>query len=445
MKIFVIDDDKSQRENLGGYLEDIGHTVQVCDSGDKCLQFIEKEYVDLIITDFRMPGLSGLDILKKAKEINPDISVILVTAFGTVEDAVEAMKLGAADYITKPIDLDEIEMKINKLNDHRQLLQENLVLKEQLKQSHDFSEIIYKSKGMDEVLNLVARVSDSDTSVFIHGESGTGKEMIAEAIHNASPRKDHPFIAVNCAAIPETLFESELFGHEKGAFTGANERKKGRFEIASNGTLFLDEVADIPMNFQVKLLRVLNSGEFQRLGSSQNLKTNVRIISATNKNLKEMAAREEFRSDLYYRLNVVPITIPPLRDRKDDISILTQHLIKKHSIKNKRKEKGISPEALDLLTRYEFPGNVRELENIIERAVILSREEILQPKDFPMEELHTKSVNFDKSLTEQVEELEIELIKVALIQTDYVQTKAADILGLTERGLRYKMQKYKIK
>ena len=208
---------------------------------------------------------------------------------------------------------------------------------------------------MDEVLNLVARVSDSDTSVFIHGESGTGKEMIAAAIHNASPRKDHPFIAVNCAAIPDTLFESELFGHEKGAFTGANERKKGRFEIASNGTLFLDEVADIPMNFQVKLLRVLNSGEFQRLGSSQNLKTNVRIISATNKNLKEMASREEFRSDLYYRLNVVPITLPALRERKEDIALLAKYFVKKHARKNKRQAKEISTEALDMLTRYEFP------------------------------------------------------------------------------------------
>jgi len=443
VKIFVIDDDKNQRENLGGYLQDIGHKVKICESGDYCLDFIQKEYVDLIITDFRMPGLSGLDILKKAKEINPDISVILVTAFGTVEDAVEAMKLGASDYITKPVDLDEIEIKINKLTEHRQLVRENVALKEQLKQNKDFSKIIYKSQAMEEVLNLVARVSNSATSVFIHGESGTGKEMIAQAIHNASERAKHPFIAVNCAAIPETLFESELFGHEKGAFTGANERKKGRFEIASDGTLFLDEVADIPMNFQVKLLRVLQSGEFQRLGSSQNLKTNVRIISATNKNLKEMASKEEFRSDLYYRLNVVPITIPPLRDRKEDISLLAEFLVKKHSFKNKVPRKSISKEAMDALVRYEFPGNVRELENIIERAVILSRKEILQVKDFPMEEISTASL--DKTLTQQVEELEVRLIKTALVQSSNVQTKAAELLGLTERGLRYKLQKYRIK
>ncbi|MBN2282012.1 MAG: sigma-54-dependent Fis family transcriptional regulator [Candidatus Marinimicrobia bacterium] len=445
MKIVVIDDDKNQRENLGGFLQDIGHKVHICDSGDNCIKFIEQEYVDLIITDFRMPGMSGLDILRKTKEINPDISVIIVTAFGTVEDAVKAMKLGAADYITKPIDLDEMEIKINKLKEHRQLIQENLVLKEHLRQSHDFSEIIYKSKAMDEVLNLVARVSSSDTSVFIHGESGTGKEMIAAAIHEASPRKNHPFIAVNCAAIPDTLFESELFGHEKGAFTGANERKKGRFEIASNGTIFLDEVADIPINFQVKLLRVLNSGEFQRLGSSQNLKTNARIISATNKNLKEMAAHGEFRSDLYYRLNVVPITIPPLRDRKEDISLLAHYFIKKHAKKNKRHVKKISSEALDMLARYEFPGNVRELENILERAMILSRDDILRPADFPIDDLRNQSVNLDNTLTEQVEELEMKLIRTALAQTDYIQTKAAEILGLTERGLRYKMQKYKIK
>ncbi len=361
-----------------------------------------------------------------------------------MENAVEAMKLGAADYITKPIDLDEIEMKIKKLKEHRQLTQENFALKEQLKQQKDFSEIIYTSQAMDEVLNLVARVSDSETAVFIHGESGTGKEMIAEAIHKASGRKDHPFIAVNCAAIPDTLFESELFGHEKGAFTGAGERKKGRFEIASDGTLFLDEVADIPMNFQVKLLRVLQNGEFQRLGSAQNLKTNVRIISATSKNLKEMAARGEFRSDLYYRLNVIPITIPPLRKRKEDVALLARHFIKKHVTKNKRKKKEISPPALDLLTRYEFPGNVRELENIIERAVILSRDRVLLPGDFPLEDLKTQSISLSKPLTEQVEELETKLIETALLQTDHVQTKAAELLGLTERGLRYKMQKYGI-
>jgi two-component system NtrC family response regulator len=445
MKIFVIDDDQNQRENLSEYLQELGHQVKSCATGDQCIETIKNDYVDLIITDFRMPGLSGIDILRETKKINPDISVILVTAFGTVEDAVEAMKLGAADYITKPVDLDEIELKINKLNEHRQLLQENVALKEQLRENKNFSKILYKSQAMEEVLNLVARVSDSDTSVFIHGESGTGKEMIAAAIHNASSRQNQPFIAVNCAAIPDTLFESELFGHEKGAFTGANERKKGRFEIASNGTLFLDEVADIPLNFQVKLLRVLQSGEFQRLGSSQNLKTNVRIISATNKNLKELTAQEKFRSDLYYRLNVVPITIPPLRDRKEDISLLAKYFVKKHSRKNKGNKKEISSEALDMLTRYEFPGNVRELENMIERAVILSRENLLQPANFPIEEIKSKSTNLTKTLPEQVEELETDLIKTALLQTDHVQTKAAELLGLTERGLRYKMQKYGIK
>jgi len=442
MKIFVIDDDKSQRENLSGHLEDIGHEIKNCSSGNECLEYIKKEFVDLIITDFRMPGLSGLEVLKEVKKINPDISVILVTAFGTVQNAVEAMKLGAVDYITKPIDLDEIELKINKLNEHRQLVQENYILKEQLQKNVNFSKIIYKSDEMDEVLNMVSRVSDSDTSVFIHGESGTGKEMIAQAIHNASPRKKHPFIAVNCAAIPDTLFESELFGHEKGAFTGANERKKGRFEIASEGTLFLDEIADIPMNFQVKLLRVLQSGEFQRLGSSQNLKTNVRIISATNKNLKKLAEKEEFRSDLYYRLNVIPISIPPLRDRKNDISLLAKHFVEKHASRNKRKKKEISTEALDLLTRYKFPGNVRELENIIERAVILSRSDIISAKDFPINQDELSENIYKGTLPEQLKQFENNIIQKALRETNNVQTAAAKKLGISEATLRYKINKY---
>ncbi len=442
MKIFVIDDDKSQRENLSGHLEDIGHEIKNCSSGNECLEYIKKEFVDLIITDFRMPGLSGLEVLKEVKKINPDISVILVTAFGTVQNAVEAMKLGAVDYITKPIDLDEIELKINKLNEHRQLVQENYILKEQLQKNVNFSKIIYKSDEMDEVLNMVSRVSDSDTSVFIHGESGTGKEMIAQAIHNASPRKKHPFIAVNCAAIPDTLFESELFGHEKGAFTGANERKKGRFEIASEGTLFLDEIADIPMNFQVKLLRVLQSGEFQRLGSSQNLKTNVRIISATNKNLKKLAEKEEFRSDLYYRLNVIPISIPPLRDRKNDISLLAKHFVEKHASRNKRKKKEISTEALDLLTRYKFPGNVRELENIIERAVILSRSDIISAKDFPINQDELSENIYKGTLPEQLNQFENNIIQKALRETNNVQTAAAKKLGISEATLRYKINKY---
>jgi two-component system NtrC family response regulator len=442
--VVVIDDDSAQREILSGFLKKEGCQVFACESGEKGVQEIEKRYVDVVITDFRMPGMNGLEVLKQVKQLNPEIQVIILTAYGTVEDAVTAMQTGAWDYLSKPVDLEELELKLKKLANHRTLLRENQILRSQLSEDRLETSLVYQSHVMEKVLNLVARVSKSNAAVLIQGESGTGKEVIAKLIHQSSPRKDGPFMAVNCAAIPETLFESELFGHEKGAFTGAYERRPGRIEIARGGTLFFDEVADIPLNFQVKLLRVIQEKEFQRLGATQLLKSDVRILSATNRNIQELVEREEFRSDLFFRLNVIPILIPPLRERREDIPALIEHFINKHATQNSRELKGISSEGLNQLVRYDFPGNVRELENIIERAVILARHEYITTDDLPLQRNETQPVGFTGSLMEQVEQLEVNLIRVALLESHGIQTEAAKKLGISERMLRYKLKKYDI-
>ncbi|MFA7709668.1 MAG: sigma-54 dependent transcriptional regulator [Candidatus Neomarinimicrobiota bacterium] len=445
LNIAIIDDDKSQRELLSGFFKKLGCTVFVCDSGENCLSVIEKQYLDVVLTDFRMPGMNGLEILRRVKALNPEIQVIIMTAFGSIEDAVTAMHQGAWDYLAKPIDLDELEIKLQKIVEHNALLRENELLKTRIAATELKTEIIYKSSAMAEVLNLVARISDSQAAVLIQGESGTGKELIARAIHQASPRHAKPFVAINCAAIPETLFESELFGHEKGAYTGATERTRGRLEVAEGGTLFLDEVADIPLSFQVKLLRVLQEKEYQRLGAAQTLRTDVRIVSATNKNIQQLVDETKFRSDLFFRLNVIPIQIPPLRERREDIIPLVEHFIAKHARLNNRPIAGVSAEGMNLLMRYDYPGNVRELENIIERAVILARQTTLTMADLPLQPAPPATVSLSHSLNDQIENLERELLKKALIQTGNVQTRAAELLGISERVLRYKIEKYKIK
>jgi len=373
LAILLIDDDTSHREILSGFLKKLGCQVNSYPSGEEGISALKNRYADVVISDFRMPGMNGLEVLKQVKEINSEIQVIILTAYGTIEDSVEAMKMGAWDYLSKPVDLDELECKLKKISEHKTLKKENEILHLQLPGESVVSDIVYKSKLMDKVLNLVARVSNSQSAILILGESGTGKEMIAKAIHQTSPRKDGPFVVTNCAAIPETLFESELFGREKGAYTGAHESFKGRFEIADGGTLFLDEVADIPYNIQVKLLRFIQEKEFQRLGSTQVIRADVRIISATNIDIEKLVNDGKFRSDLFFRLNVIPIHVPPLRDRREDIPLLVNHFIEKHAKINKRNIKEISSEGLDSLMRYDYPGNVRELENIIERAVILAR------------------------------------------------------------------------
>jgi len=445
LSVVIIDDDTSQRDILSGYVRKLGCQVISCASGEAGLAAIQKNYVDVVITDFRMPGIDGLKVLEKVKNTNPEIHVIILTAYGTVADSVIAMKAGAWDYICKPVELEELKLKLKKLEQLNTLVKENQVLRSQISKQNIVSDIVYKSPAMDVVINFIARVSQSKAAVLIEGESGTGKEMVAKAIHQASSRAKGPFIAVNCAAIPEGLFESEFFGHEKGAFTGAHERHKGQFEMANQGTLFLDEVADIPPNFQVKLLRTLQNNEFKRLGSSQAIQSDVRIISASNKNIQQLVTDHQFRSDLFYRLNVIPITIPPLRERREDIPLLVNHFIKTYARKNKIPVTEISAEGMDQLMRYDYPGNVRELENIIERAIILARSDVITKEDLPLENNLSQQVSLDSSLPQQVSRLEQQLIRTALQQTHQVQTKAAQKLGISERVLRYKMKKYTLK
>ncbi|MCF7885611.1 MAG: sigma-54 dependent transcriptional regulator [Candidatus Marinimicrobia bacterium] len=437
LSVFVIDDDKSQREALEAFLKDIGCEARTFQNGQECIQAIQNTNVDVVITDYRMPGLSGIETLQKIKNINPMIQVIVVTAYGTIEKAVKAMKLGAWDYISKPIEMDELEIKLERIREHLTLVKENEMLKEKMELLEPDTEIIYRSREMEEIINLLGRISNRKSSVLIQGETGTGKELIARTIHDLSDRKDESFVAVNCAAIPENLFESELFGYEKGAFTGADSQRKGRFEIANNGTLFLDEVGEIPLNIQVKLLRVLQEKEFQRLGSSETHSTDVRIIAATNQDLKKLVDKGDFRADLYYRLNVIPIDVPPLQERKEDIPVLVDHFIEKHTEGDG--VKGISSEALDLLLKYEFPGNIRELENIIERTVSLARGDKItsdllfldSEKDTKSRDLNTKVANYEKSL-----------IKKALSDNDNNQTRAARDLGVSVTTLNYKVKKY---
>lgn len=445
LSILLIDDDDSQREVLSGFMKKNDYKVSSYASGEKGLEAVKKNYVDLVITDFKMPGIDGLEVLEKVKKINPEIAVMIITAFGTIEDSVHAMKKGAWDYLSKPIDLDELKFKLKKLNQYKNLLQENENLRSRLSDESIESDIVYKSSEMEEVINMIARVSQSNASVLIMGESGTGKEMVARAIHESSSRSENPFVPVNCAAIPETLFESEFFGHEKGAFTGSHKKHKGHFEISDGGTLFLDEVADIPLNFQVKLLRALQEKEFQRLGSSQIIKTDIRIISATNQNIKQKVKNGEFRSDLFFRLNVIPITIPPLRERKDDIPLLVEHFIDKYARQNGIDVDKITQEAMDSLMRYSFPGNVRELENIIERALILSRDSNITCEDIALKNTQELCEDIDTGLEEQVASLEKSMIKKALQESNNVKTEAARKLKISERVIRYKIKKYDIK
>ncbi|UCE08080.1 MAG: sigma-54-dependent Fis family transcriptional regulator, partial [bacterium] len=335
-KILIIDDEPAQVQALAGFLKKKGFHIEKANSGTAGIEIVKKYVVDLIITDYKLPDLDGLEVIKKAKGINPEIDVIMMTAFGSIESAIQAMREGAIDYLTKPVDLDQLELIIDKALEHKQLLSENRLLREQLAEKFRFEQIISVSEAMEEAINIAGRAAPSKATVLITGESGTGKELIAKAIHYTSPSKNEPFLAVNCAALAQNLLESELFGHEKGAFTGADRLRKGRFEMANNGTLFIDEVGEIPLTTQVKLLRVLQEQTFERVGGTESIKVNVRIIAATNRNLVELIDEGRFREDLYYRLNVVQINIPPLRKRKSDIPILIDYFLKKYSAENNK-------------------------------------------------------------------------------------------------------------
>ena len=446
--ILVIDDEIPQRDTMAGFLNKLNFKVLVAASGKEGLDIIKKEPVDLILTDYRMPDKNGLEVLKEAKQLNPLIEVILITAYGSVEGAVDAMKAGAADYIEKPLDLDRVEIVIQKALEKKKLASENLLLRQMLQEKHRLTGIISSSGAMEEVINIAGRAAKSKATILLRGESGTGKELLAKAIHYASNRSNKPFIAVNCAALNENLLESELFGHEKGAFTGADKMRRGRFELADGGTLFLDEVGDIPLSIQVKLLRVLQEQNFERLGGNETINVDVRLIAATNRDLEKLIEAGDFREDLFYRLNVVNIYIPSLRQRREDIPPLVSHFVDKYAAENNKTIDGISKEALDLLMRYDYPGNIRELENIIERAIVLARGNMITTDDLPLHarmEENEENQPKGSSLTEMVEHFEQKLIIEALDKVDGNQSQAAKSLGIGERKLRYKLRKYKMK
>jgi len=446
--ILVIDDEVGTRESLKMILKN-DYQVFLAKNAEEAFQQIETHPSDLILLDIILPDMDGLRVLEKIKQKDPDQLVIMITATKTVKTAVEAMKLGAYDYITKPFDVDELRLIISRSLSNRALREENQRLWLEIDRSFGFDNIIGKSKVMREIFKVVRQVADTRSTVLIMGESGAGKELVARAIHYHSPRRNHPFVTINCAAIPETLIESELFGHERGAFTNAIEKKLGRFEMAHQGSLFLDEIGELSLMTQAKILRFLEEKEFNRVGGSKTIKVDVRLITATNKDLPQQVKKRDFREDLFYRINVVPIILPPLRERREDIPLLIEHFIKKFNKENQKEVKGVSQEALEVMMNYKWPGNVRELENLIERVVALTSNEYVQPDELP---LPFTSLSMDDGLKESVlsgqipfskaeEEFEKEIILDALRRTKFVQSHAAEVLGISRRILKYKMDK----
>jgi DNA-binding NtrC family response regulator len=440
--ILVVDDEPAQRTVLAGFLRKQGNEVLTAGNADEALQLAAARTLDLVLTDLRMPGKDGLTLLDGLRSINPGVPVIVMTAFGTIATAVDAMKRGAADYLTKPIDLDELEVLVARSLEHRALVSENESLRELVASRYRLSGLETANARMAEAVNTVARAAASRATILIRGESGTGKEVLARAIHYASPRAKQALVAVNVGALPDTLIESELFGHEKGAFTGADKERRGRFELADGGTLFLDEIGDLPRSAQVKLLRVLQEQSFERLGGTRTLKVDVRVIAATNRDLAAMIQSGEFREDLYYRLNVVCVELPPLRDRREDIPLLVDLFVRRFSGEASTEIEGVSREAMDLLVKHDYPGNVRELENLVHRAVVLTRGPVLSTSDFPLlGRLRQEDRATPTGFVERVAEFERALIMEALAQANGVQTHAARALGISERHLRYKLKK----
>jgi len=449
-KVLIVDDELGTRESLRMILK-YDYELITAQSGKEALQILSEDSPSVILLDIMMPGEDGLDVLEKIKQITV-ASVIMITALKDVRSAVRAMKIGAFDYITKPFNVDEIKNVISKALSTQDLIEGVNCLRSEIDKSYAFGNIISKSKSMRKVFRLIEQTADKMSTVLISGESGTGKELVAKAVHYNGPRKDKPFVAINCAAIPDTLLESELFGYEKGAFTNACERRIGRFELADQGTLFLDEIAELSLNTQVKILRFLQEREISRIGGSNTIKVDTRLIGATNKNLENALAEGKLREDFYYRINIIPIIIPPLRERKEDIPLLVDHFIHKVNEREERHIKGISQEALSMLISYHWPGNVRELENIVERTVTLTDQEIITDKHLPP---HIKNggktglikngiLNGKMTFPEAGEQFEKSIILDALEKTNYVQTRAAAVLGISRRILKYKMDKFGI-
>ncbi len=449
--ILVVDDEKNYLLVLSAILEDEGYEVITALNGPQALEIQKASELDLILTDMKMPGMDGIELLEKAKAIDPDLPVIMMTAHGTVDKAVEAMQKGAYSYLLKPFDNERLILYVKKAIAMFQVVKENRRLRDEIKSQYRFGNFIGKSKAMQDVFDTIRKVAPSSATVLVEGPSGTGKELVAKSIHFNSPRRDKPFIAVNCSALAENLLESELFGHEKGAFTGAVASKKGRFELADSGTLFLDEIGELSPNLQVKLLRVLQEKSFERVGGVRPIAVNIRVIAATNKDLKQEMAGGRFREDLYYRLNVVHIVLPPLKDRREDIRLLVNHFLEKYASERQHAVpiKGLDQEVQRLFDDYSWPGNVRELENLIERVMILCPGDIIRVSDLPQgfrdnvyNTLHLDGIPANAGLSETLAMVEKAMIERALKMANNVQTQAAAMLGIGKSGLNQKIKKY---
>jgi len=444
--VLVVDDEKSMRDSMHMLLKD-SYEVHLANSGKEAIQIIKKNPIDLVLLDIRLPEIDGIEILKIIKGIDDSIEVIMVTAVITVGKAVEAIRHGAYDYITKPFDIQALTEQVEKVIEKRALLKENISLRKLIEKDYQFEKIVGKSPEIREVFKIIDDVAQSNATILITGESGTGKELVAHAIHNRSPRKEKLFVAVNCAAIPENLLESELFGHEKGSFTGASDRQIGKFEIANGGTLFLDEVGSLPLTMQAKLLRAIQEKEIERIGSGKPLPVDVRLISATNSDLKTEIKNRRFREDLYYRLNVIPVHLPPLRERKEDIPLLASHFLNKYNHEFGKKIKGFKKEVLSLLTAYSWPGNVRELENLIERLVVLTKNGLIEVEKLPSEIKGDKScapATAEAKLKDAIKKFESDFIRQALEKAGGKKGKAAELLGIHRNTLINLAKKLKI-
>jgi two-component system response regulator HydG len=447
--VLIVDDDAAHLSVVKTVVKSWGYDVEGADDGSEAVEKAKERPFDLIVMDVRMAEMSGIDALKTIKGYNPAIPILIMTAYSSIESAVEALKAGAYDYLTKPLDFDVLKLTIERALDHTSLRTENLSLKERLRSSYDLTNIIGKSQPMTELIEMVAMVAPSEATALITGESGTGKELIARSIHYNSSRKQGPLVIVNCAALTETLLESELFGHEKGAFTGADRRREGRFMQANKGTIFLDEIGEMSSVMQAKLLRVIQDREIQRVGSDGTLKVDVRILAATNKDLQEDVSAGKFREDLYYRLNVVTLRVPPLRERLEDIPLLAQHFLEKYAEKNKKRMKGFTPLAMDMFLKYDWPGNVRELENAVERAVILGPGDYITEKELPLSMTkaypHPEEIERTPKVSKKPQSLakvEKEAVLAALEAAGGNKSKTARILGITRKTLHKKLQKY---
>jgi DNA-binding NtrC family response regulator len=448
-RILIVDDEEGLRRLLVRVLTKAGYEATAVSGGGEALRQVAGEPFDLVITDIKMPEMDGLHLLRELKAFDPSLPIIVMTAYGTVENAVQALRAGAYDYVAKPFEIDELKLTVAKALERERLLAENRYLHAELEGRYDFAGIIGNSPSMHQVFEIASSVAASNASVLITGESGTGKELLARSIHYNSARKEKPFIVLNCAALSEGVLESELFGHEKGAFTGALATRKGRFELADQGTLFIDEVGEMSLAAQVKLLRVIQEHEFERVGGNKPIKVNVRIVAATNKNLAEQVKIGRFREDLYYRLNVVNIHLPPLRERREDLEPLARHFLQRYVAETGKRISEISPRALSCLLAHDWPGNVRELQNAIERGVVLAKGSVLTPRDLPQglqgdDQICLQLPERGGNLTDILEDLERQLIVQTLEREQGSQTRAADALGIKRTTLRYKMEKYRL-